>query len=249
MQILATDFDGTLFRDGTVTDADLSAVRRFQAAGNKFGIVTGRHLPSILKEAENRKVPFDFLICCTGGILLDAQKTLLTEHKVPREAVLPLYRETRAFGGMYFCVSVGMERLWYDIGFPPLYDGVEILPESALLELTGFHEMGTRFADEQTAVRYVQRLNQTYADLLTAHQNGVYVDVCASHTSKVTGLCEILTRFHTAKTDLSVVGDNLNDLEMVRAFRSFAVKSGREELQAAADCTVSDFSEIVEILL
>lgn len=249
MQILATDFDGTLFRNNTVTEADLSAIRRFQKAGNKFGIVTGRHLPSILKEAEMKAVPFDFLICCTGGILLDAQKNILAEHKAPREAVLPLYRETRAFGGMYFCVSVGMERLWYDTGFPPVYDDLEILPESALSSLSGFHEMGTRFPDEQTAARYVQTLNQTYPDLLSAHQNGIYIDVCAPHTSKVTGLYEILTHFHAAENDLSVVGDNLNDLEMIQAFHSFAVKSGRRELQAAADHTVSDFSEIVEILL
>ena len=43
MKVLATDFDGTLFRDRTITPADLNAIRRFRRAGNRFGIVTGRH--------------------------------------------------------------------------------------------------------------------------------------------------------------------------------------------------------------
>lgn len=249
MRILATDFDGTLFRDGTVTEKDRDAIMRFRRVGNRFGIVTGRHLPSILEEIDRWQVPFDFIICCTGGVLLDRHCRVFSEHLAPRAAVQPLYAETLRFDGMYFCISKGLERIWFDTGHPPVYENIKVLPPEKLPILDGFHEMGTRFADEETARRYVETLNTKYPDLMTAHQNGVYIDVCAPHTSKVRGLYEILEHFGVPQDALFVAGDNLNDLEMLREFHSFAVASGREEVKAAAEHTVSDIAEIIEKLL
>lgn len=249
MRILATDFDGTLFRDRTITEEDCNAIVRFRRAGNLFGIVTGRHLPSILEEIDRWQVPFDFMICCTGGILLDRNCRVFSEHTAPREAVQPLYTETLRFDGMYFCVSRGLERIWFDTGHPPVYENIKVLPPEKLPVLDGFHEMGTRFADEDTARRYVETLNTEYPDLMTAHQNGVYIDVCAPHTSKVRGLYEMLEHFGGDKDALFVAGDNLNDLEMLREFHSFAVAAGRAEVKAAAEYTVSDIAEIVEKIL
>ncbi len=249
MQILATDFDGTLFRNRTVSEADKAAIERFCQDGNKFGVVTGRHMATALYEMQKQAVSYDFLICCTGGIVLDSAGHILSERRAPREAVSPLFSETQARGGMYFGVSVFEKLLWYDMGFPPPYDNAEVLPCEKVSELSGFHETGTRFGDEKTARQYVETLNRKYPDLLTAHQNGVYVDVCAPHTDKVGGLQAVLRHFGSAEDELSVAGDNLNDLSMIRAFRSFAVSSGREELKAEADFVVSDFTQIVETLL
>ncbi len=249
MQILATDFDGTLYRNGTVSDSDKSAVARFRAVGNKFGIVTGRHLATALYEIGRQSVTYDFLICCTGGMILDSQNNILLEHRVPREAVLPLYRKTMEYCGMYFCVSVHQKLFWYDMGGPSPYTSAVILPAEQLSDLAFFHEAATCFTDEQTARRYVDSLNTAYPQWLTAHQNGVYVDVCAAHTDKVSGLFAVLQHFGVPSSALSVAGDNLNDLSMIQTFRSFAMKTGREELKQAAAHTVSNFREITELLL
>lgn len=249
MQILATDFDGTLYRNGTVSAEDKAAVARFRTAGNKFGIVTGRHLATALYETERQSVSYDFLICCTGGMILDAQNHILFEHRVPQEAVLPLYQKTREYGGMYFCVSVHRELLWYDMGVPSPYTSAAVLPVEQLSDLSFFHEAATCFADEQTARRYVDFLNTAYPQWLTAHQNGVYVDICASDTDKVSGLLTVLQHFGVPASALSVAGDNLNDLSMIRAFHSFAMESGRAELKWEATHTASNFCEIVDMLL
>lgn len=249
MQILATDFDGTLYRNGTVSAEDKAAIARFRAAGNKFGIVTGRHLATALYETERQNVTYDFLICCTGGIILDAENHILFERRVPQEAVLPLYQKTREYGGMYFCVSVHRELLWYGTGIPSPYTSAAVLPVEQLSELVFFHEAATCFADELTARRYVDFLNTAYPQWLTAHQNGVYVDICAAHTDKVSGLRAVLQYFKASANDLSVAGDNLNDLSMICAFHSFAMASGRAELKREAAHTVSNFREITEMLL
>ena len=113
MKVLATDFDGTLFRDHTITDTDLDAILQFRRAGNRFGIVTGRHFCSILEEVRKNHIPLDFLICCTGGILTDGAFHILSEHRTPSAALRPLLEVTKDFNGMYFCLSRYEERLWF----------------------------------------------------------------------------------------------------------------------------------------
>lgn len=249
MQILATDFDGTLYRNGTVSDADKAAIAHFRAAGNKFGIVTGRHMATALYETQKQTLSYDFLICCTGGVILDAQNNILFERRIPKEAVIPLMQKTTAFGGEFFCVSDFQKLFWYDTGFPSVYDSATILPVEHLLQLESFHEMSTRFSDEQTAGQYVDILNAEYPEWFTAHQNGIYADICAPHTDKVSGLMSVLQYFGVSESKLSVAGDNLNDLSMIRAFHSFAMDSGRAELKAEAAHIASNFREIIETLL
>lgn len=249
MQILATDFDGTLYRNGVVSVEDREAIARFRAAGNKFGIVTGRHMATALYEVQRQAVSYDFLICCTGGMILDSQNNILFERCVPKEAVLPLYQKTREYGGMFLGASVFQELLWYDMGIPSPYASAIVLPVGKLSEADGFHEMTTCFADEQAARRYIDILNTTYPHWLTAHQNGVYVDICAPHTDKVSGLRTVLEYFGLSADALTVAGDNLNDLSMIRAFHSFAMETGREELKREAAHIASNFREITEMLL
>ena len=49
MKLLASDYDGTLRRP-YVKQSDIKAIKRFRAAGNVFGIITGRTLEMILPE-------------------------------------------------------------------------------------------------------------------------------------------------------------------------------------------------------
>ena len=41
MKIAASDYDGTLFRNGTISNETVEGVRLWRAAGNKFGMVSG----------------------------------------------------------------------------------------------------------------------------------------------------------------------------------------------------------------
>ena len=43
-----------------------------------------------------------------------------------------------------------------------------------------------------------------------------------------------------------VIGDNINDLDMIRAFRSYAMASGVQIVKDAADEIVSDVTELIQ---
>ena len=58
MLLLACDFDGTLYRQGTIAESDRAAVSRFRERGNLFGIVTGRGATTLFRELGKHPVPF-----------------------------------------------------------------------------------------------------------------------------------------------------------------------------------------------
>jgi HAD superfamily hydrolase (TIGR01484 family) len=67
---LATDYDGTLARDGGVDAATLEALERFKATGRRLILVTGRELPHI-KEAFPQLKMFDRVAAENGAVIFD----------------------------------------------------------------------------------------------------------------------------------------------------------------------------------
>ena len=72
--ILASDFDGTIFIDGKISQRDIKAIRDFQQAGNLFAIVTGRSFASLDPLIEGKINP-DAQIC-NNGVQLDSNLTV-----------------------------------------------------------------------------------------------------------------------------------------------------------------------------
>jgi hydroxymethylpyrimidine pyrophosphatase-like HAD family hydrolase len=65
---LATDYDGTLARDGSVDQATVAALERFRAAGRRLILVTGRQIPD-LRQAFPDAGLFDVVAGENGGVL------------------------------------------------------------------------------------------------------------------------------------------------------------------------------------
>ena len=91
MIIIASDYDGTLNHNG-ISDGDKAAIKRFREAGNKFGIVTGRDLEMamwVFHDLEKIGLEIDFLICCTGGIILTSGCEIVSAKKQKMGAYIP----------------------------------------------------------------------------------------------------------------------------------------------------------------
>ena len=100
MKLVATDFDGTFCSyGGGVSEANLAAVKKWQEAGHKFGINTGRGISLIDMEIEKYEglVP-DFLICNNGAVVTDAERNILASLRFPQaltKGLLQLLHEKR----------------------------------------------------------------------------------------------------------------------------------------------------------
>ena len=93
--LIATDYDGTLNRGG-IDEKTRSAIDAWRAAGRYFGVVTGRGV-DFYDTAREERLPFDFLIVCTGSLILSPEKEILYESRIPADVFASLERAMRGY--------------------------------------------------------------------------------------------------------------------------------------------------------
>ena len=76
-------------------------------------------------------------------------------------------------------------------------------------------------------------------------QNNVCIDIVASKVNKAYGLRRVAALFGGNEADIIAVGDNVNDLDMLKAFRSYAMENGVEEAKTVATQTVTSVTEVI----
>ena len=76
--IIGSDFDGTIFIDGKISQKDIQAIRDFQQTGNLFAIVTGRSYSSLAPLIEGKIEP-DIIIANNGGHIFVRENGKLIE--------------------------------------------------------------------------------------------------------------------------------------------------------------------------
>jgi hypothetical protein len=82
---LASDYDGTLARDGVVAESTLDALKELQQSGRKLVLVTGRELDQLLTVFPQHEI-FDWIVAENGALLYSPrtrESRLLTEE-VPK---------------------------------------------------------------------------------------------------------------------------------------------------------------------
>ena len=70
-QALATDYDGTIARDGGVDDRTLDVLRELKASGRRLVLVSGRRLPDLRRAFPEVDDLFDRIVAENGALLYD----------------------------------------------------------------------------------------------------------------------------------------------------------------------------------
>ncbi|MBQ9420414.1 MAG: HAD-IIB family hydrolase [Lachnospiraceae bacterium] len=245
-KLFASDFDNTLYiRNEGILPKTADVIRRFQEAGNIFGICTGRPVKSPRQHYEGVLDP-DFIIGSSGGAIIDRDGKTLFERTMPYELVRNLERmgRERSFAmavhadGRFILIAedetayAGMERI-------ASIETVRDLPMHGISFLTGSLEGAKAFADEILAA---------YPDRVSIHLNRSAVDVAAAGCSKGIALRKIAEIFGADRT--YGMGDSLNDLPLVKsADVGFTFAEAPEELKAAARHIVGNAADAFDIAL
>lgn len=239
MKIIATDFDGTLSYNGRVSDEDKDAIHRFRAAGNKFGIVTGRDVEAAQWIKPENGLEFDYLICCTGGVIRDEEGAIL-------------YQKKGEFGPFFYDIikkALELKAYCFSVSDVLLKTSVDVRGKipMQLDALKEFTHANTGFETEENAEAYIRFINENYSDSISAHRNGRAVDMPPAHTSKVTGIYEYAKRFDNP--EIYAVGDNMNDIAMIREFCGFAVSNAKEEVKQAAKHQCNRIADMIDFIM
>ena len=233
MKILASDYDGTLNHNG-FDSLKLDAIARWRAAGNLFGLVSGRSADALWELVDRDGFGFDFMIANNGAVVLDHNRHVLHAQRCDGRLVLPLLRAM------------------FDLGCPSAYLTAEhtsvIQPSeiAALPSIPWFYQISTFLSAEQEALEISSRLRSRFGDHLNPLPNGTCIDCVPAGVNKAQGLYRLVESLGANAEDVITVGDQMNDADMLSAFRSYAMSNGAEAIRNLADEVIPGVPELID---
>lgn len=241
-KVAASDFDGTLYRDQKISAEDLAAIKNWQAAGNKFGVVTGRCRPIILPFLEKFGLKVDFLICDNGAIIFDGDGQIIFESEISKKFLTAVVNEPCAAKSFHLAYEAADEIFGVNVksnswllgdvqllNFPLTFiDAAQIaaLPKKINQFALGFDEVD----DAQFAA---DELNQKFGELIFAQMNTRVVDVVPAGINKAQGVKNLLQKMNW-DAEVFVIGDEANDLPMIRTLGGYTVSTARDFVKREA---------------
>lgn len=217
-KVFASDFDGTMYfykAEVKLPPENVEWIRRYQEAGNLFGLCTGRQVGG-LTPFINGLVEPDFYITSTGANIVDRNLKPIYQRGVDRaaadaivKAVKPKnYRVTLDIEGD-ICVFARMD---YP-GFYYVIDSVDNAPPGLI------HQLGIHTESPAEAAELSAWVNANFGTYVNAFQNVQEVDVAPLGCTKGKGvlLLRDWMKEHYGEIKLFGIGDSINDLPLIEA--------------------------------
>lgn len=241
--LVALDIDGTLVRhDGSLSPEVIRAVSATVAAGHRVVIATGRSVLGALPVIRALGLEEGQAICSNGAVTIAVDEAAPDGYRVLRAETFhpgPVLRRLReawpdaqiaveVLGrGFDVCSDFGPGELEGEIR---IVDSWEELATRPATRVTFRSPRGTA----QDFVTLAQRLGMhgvSYAVGFTA-----WMDIAAAGVTKASGLERVRRHYRIAKEATLAVGDQRNDVEMLRwAAWGVAMGNAPQEVKAVAD--------------
>lgn len=240
-KVAASDFDGTLFQEQKISTEDFDAIKNWRADGNKFGIVTGRAYVMLTAHLRDFNLEADFIICDNGAIIYDGNGRIIYETELPKKILTeimnePFVQSTKHYAfetaGQVYCARVKSnswvlreKNLW---SFP-----LEIIEPAQIETLPPINQLALDFETPDEAFKASEMLNKKFGETIFAQKNTHSVDIVIKGVNKSAGV-ENLLRIMNWRGKVFVIGDESNDLPMIKHFGGYTVSTAKDFVKREA---------------
>ncbi|MGL5541357.1 MAG: HAD-IIB family hydrolase [Erysipelotrichaceae bacterium] len=252
MQLIGTDYDGTLFHHKQVSTHDLVAIAKWRQAGNCFGLVTGRSAQSMDQELERLNLEVDFVITNNGGVVRVRDQVLFqaemdfgvvqTLLPILKTMQISSYVMNDGFRRSKTIVNETIEDRKYGAHH-------QLLEEEVLLKQGHIAQIVVSLIDGKLAKELAAWINETYATSLEAFVNVDCVDIVPKGIDKAKGLARVANHLQVEPSAIFAIGDSYNDVPMLEAYTGYTLEWAEEAIQSSAKRVVSSVGAMIEELL
>lgn len=215
--IIFCDIDGTLWRhsdqDFSELKQNIAAVQKWRNAGHLFAIASGRSLASVRRLLPNFTDFTDFLVADNGAFVYDRQaqpiiQNILSAQQIGiiQQALANLPRDQYEFS--YYAsdaelqtpdAAIGKIRIWFKS--PDLIEPATHALNAALPDQLKIH-----------AERHAVKSSLAWVD----HSFVSFINVVSIKAGKEIAIQQLLALTNIPDSDTLSIGDDANDLEMLR---------------------------------
>ncbi len=225
MKVLASDFDLTLYvKDIDVVKKNIEAISRFMKRGNIFCIITGRNYSNIKVLLNEYKIPYHYLVCQDGAKIFDFNDFCF-------------FTEYLSSDKIKYVVSI-IEKYDFSYYLDDGYNKTDNINDCVKVVVL----VNDRFEDAKRMIKEFDN-KKVYAYLSTKH-----VNIIDSSVNKKSALEKVLVHADCYKDDLYVIGDSVNDLEMLTAYQGGIMKEHSIELDDLPNRQYDTLYEYIEEL-
>lgn len=225
MKMLASDFDFTLYsNDELVVKKNVDAIRSFIKKGNLFSIVTGRNYSNIKRLLNRYDIPYHYLICQDGAKIFDSMDFCFFTGGLSKEEIVSI-------------VSV-LEKYQFDYYLDDGYNQTVNIDDC--VKVVGI--VGDERDRAKTVVKEVVDLG-FYCYLSVEH-----INIVSGSINKKKALEKVLVHADCCREDLYVIGDDINDFEMLSSFQGAVMKEHSKELDSLNKKSYATLYEFIEEL-
>ncbi len=243
MKIIGSDYDGTLNHNG-IDDKKKQALKKWRDSGNIFALISGRGPDELLKIHNEKKFPCDYLIADNGAVIMKTDGSVISDIRCDGNLTVPLLKLLFENGCPWGHLQTSFPCRVYAKAKDCREDYEYTLENMPDIEY--FNQISTFLPDFDTAAEVTACIREHFGDKLNPLQNGVCIDIVRADMNKANGL-HTLTEFLGAEhNDIIAVGDNINDSDMIREFRSYAMENGVDAIKELADYVTPGITELIE---
>ena len=256
MFILASDYDGTLNRGG-ISPEVRARIAEFRAAGNLFGIVTGRDY-WMYETVAHEKLEIDFILAMNGAMLIDPMdggRIVSFEEQANDGCIRGIVEHVGRGYGNWVSTVWRRERHTFHAAHPDGRrkqddpDRWEWEPVGGADEIPLFTQMNTHCKTEEDARRCVEEINAAWGTSVNALQNGVCIDIPPAGIDKGEGVARYADRMGVPHGCVYCAGDHMNDYAMVSRFHGLAVGNAVPQLKAVSEGVFADVGEMIPYIM
>ncbi len=254
MKVAASDYDGTLLRGGAIDEETKAGIARWRAAGHKFGIVSGRDYGMLVPQLHAYGVKFDYTICNNGAIIRGADDVICFQAEIASNALAAIAAEPLVQKSFHFAFSAAdvtylchhfagswIEREAKEWDFP-----IVCIEESMIGTLTGIQQFSLGFAQPKQSDECAKVLNEKMGTMICAFPNGCSLDITPVGISKEQGIRQLLCKMGWDGAKVYAIGDETNDLPMLKAFDGYSLTTARPEIQSQAKAVFSSVGAMLD---
>lgn len=214
MKILASDYDGTLNVAGEVSQENKDAIAAWRAAGNLFGLVSGRNLGSIKRFLDRDNVPYDFMVGCNGAVITDAKGNATGHNCIPSHIAKAILSEIHRYEAYYVSAS-------YDWGSVGVYSDTDVQADDMGLTVDGkLFDRVLEVSGTFTSPSHAQAVRDKCEAMFPGQIVGLMptvqsIDFVCVGTNKASGIFKLSDCRGLSPEMIIAVGDGENDLSML----------------------------------
>ena len=230
-KILVSDFDGTLRQDNGDMERVRLAIEVFRGIGNTFVIATGRSYPDFDMAISRYGLSFDYVILNHGATVLDLQNRVLENLVLDDELVKTLEKELKSDLSVK-CYVGDCWRNYLDFG---------------VREVT---KITAEYQSREKALERCKEINLQYADNLKCFYAGAgNLEIVSIEADKSRAIEKLQTQLNWKDEDISVIGDDINDLGMIGRYGGCVVKNAVREAKDLARREYDSVPDLIDELL